>query len=98
MCFEGKIMPIIVAGNLKIKKGCRAEFINGSTGAIIQARKAEGCNDFAVSEDPIDENRVNIFEKWSSREVLEKFRGSGPEDDIFTLVEAFNVQEYEINT
>ena len=89
---------MIVAGSLKIKEGFRAEFIKGSTNAIIQARKAEGCNDFSVSEDPIDVNRVNIFEKWTSREALEKFRESGPEDDIFSLVDAFNVQEYEINT
>ena len=91
-------MSIIVAGNLKIKKGCRAEFIKGSASAIIQARTAEGCDDFSVSEDPIDENRVNIFEKRSSREALEKFRGSGPEDDTFSMVDSFNVKEYEVNT
>lgn len=91
-------MSIIVAGNLKIKKGYRAEFIKGSTDVIIQARKAEGCNDFSVSEDAIDENRVNIFEKWSSRTALEKFRGSGPDNDTFSMVDSFNVQEYEVNT
>ncbi|MCB1622814.1 MAG: hypothetical protein KDI44_19020 [Thiothrix sp.] len=56
-------MSIIVADSLKIKKGYRAEFIKGSTSAIIQAKKTSGCNDLSVSEDPIDENRVNIFEK-----------------------------------
>lgn len=91
-------MPIIVAGDLIIKKGHRAEFIKISSDAVIQARKTKGCDDFSVSEDPIDENRVNIFEKWSSLSALEKFRGAGPEDDSFSMVDSFNVKEYEVNT
>ncbi len=91
-------MAIIVAGNLIIKKGCRADFIKISSDAVIQARKTEGCDDFSVSEDSVDENRVNIFEKWSSRSALEQFRSSGPEDDSFSMVDSFNIKEYEVNT
>ena len=90
-------MIIIIAGNLTIKSGFRRKFIKASIDAIIQARKSEGCNDFSVSEDPIDENRINIFEKWSSREALERFRESGPGGDVLSMVELFNVQEYEIS-
>jgi len=43
-------------------------------------------------------NRVNIFEKWQSRSALETFRDSGPQSDIFSVVEAFDVNEYEIST
>jgi quinol monooxygenase YgiN len=91
-------MKIIVAGKLKLKSGKRKEFIEKSIEAISHARKLDGCEDFSVSIDPIDENRVNIFEKWQSRKSLEEFRNSGPDNDSFSLVESFEVYEYEINT
>ena len=91
-------MAIIVAGILTIKPGSRDEFIEKSREAILQARINKACEDFSVSPDPIDLNRVNIFEKWKSRSALDAFRNSGPESNIFSLVESFGVNEYEINT
>ena len=89
--YEDKIVPIIVAGKLRIKSGKRDEFIQKSIEAISLARKLDACEDFSVSVDP-------IFEKWKSRETLEEFRNSGPDNDSFSLVESFNVNEHEVNT
>lgn len=91
-------MAIIVAGKLIIKPASRDEFIQKSRESILLARKNDACEDFSVSPDPIDLNRVNIFEKWTSRDALDAFRGSGSENDMFSLVESFDVNEYEINT
>lgn len=91
-------MPIIVAGKLRLKSGKRDEFIEKSIEAISLARSLDDCEDFSVSADPIDENRVNIFEKWKSRKSLEDFRNSGSDNESFSLVESFDVNEYEINT
>ena len=91
-------MTIIVAGKLIINSGSRDEFVKKSIDAILLARINEDCEDFSVSPDSVDKNRVNIFEKWKSRSSLDEFRNSGPESDIFSLVEAFDVNEYEINT
>ena len=91
-------MSIIVAGKLAIKPGYRDEFVEKSCEAILQARENHECEDFSVSPDSIDSNRVNIFEKWSSQSALEAFRNAGPESDVFSLVESFNVKEYQINT
>jgi len=87
---------IVVAGKLVIRDGKRDEFVARSTGSVRAARANEDCLDFAVSADPIDENRVNIFEEWRSRDSLDKFRGSGPADDLFDLVESFDVKEREL--
>lgn len=89
-------MPIIVTGKLYIKLGCRDEFIEKSIPSIQKARNTNGCNDFSVSIDPIDKNRVNIYEMWITKEALNDFRNSGPEDNLFLLVESFDVKEYEI--
>jgi len=91
-------VAIIVAGKLKLKPGSRHEFIEKSCDAIRQARALAACEDFSVSPDPIDENRVNIFEKWLARAPLELFRNTGPDNDAFALVESFEINEYEINT
>lgn len=90
-------MAIIVAGKLILKRGKRDEFLRKSLESVKQARLSDACEDFSVSADPIDDNRVNVFEKWTSRSHLEEFRHSGPDDDCFALVEAFDVTEYEIN-
>lgn len=89
-------MPILVAGSLRIQTGLRDAFVERSQSAIRLARSHEDCLDFAVSSDTLDGNRVNIFEKWRSRAALEAFRNAGPEDDLFSLVETFAVQEYEV--
>ena len=91
-------MAIIIAGKLTIRSGSRDEFVEKSCEAMLLARQHEACDDFSVSPDQIDLNRVNIFEKWQSRSALNAFRGSGPESDFFSLVESFDVDEYEINT
>ncbi|MCB1644638.1 MAG: antibiotic biosynthesis monooxygenase [Pseudomonadales bacterium] len=89
-------MSIIVAGWLSIKPGARNEFIQASCEAILQARNHTACSDFSVSPDPLDDNRINIFENWETREALETFRASGPEHDLFSLVTQFSVSEYEV--
>jgi quinol monooxygenase YgiN len=91
-------MVTIVAGKLMIKPGLRDEFIEKSREAIMQARENEFCDDFSVSPDPVESDRVNIFENWKSRSALDAFRNAGPESDIFLLVEAIDVNEYEIDT
>ncbi|MEW8318501.1 MAG: antibiotic biosynthesis monooxygenase family protein [Candidatus Thiodiazotropha sp.] len=78
-------MAIIVAGKLKLRPGSRDEFIDKSREAISQARELEACEDFSVSPDPIDENRVNIFEKWTSQKSLDSFRNSGLDNGAFSL-------------
>ena len=88
-------MAIIVAGSLKIEPGYREEFINRSIASVSLARDNDSCLDFAVSPDPIDENRVNIFELWTTRDALDRFRSSGPENDLFSMIKSFHVAEYE---
>jgi hypothetical protein len=89
-------VPIIVAGKLTLKPGCRGEFIEQSLSSISQARANQNCLDFSVSPDPIDQNRVNIYEKWLSREALDVFRSIGPESRVLSMVLSFDINEYEV--
>ncbi|MGH9891022.1 MAG: putative quinol monooxygenase [bacterium] len=45
---------------------------------MVAARKPKGCIDFHLTADPIEPDRVNVYEAWESAEDVEAFRGSGP--------------------
>lgn len=61
-----------------------------------QARRAAGCRDFVVASDPLEGDRVNVYEEWESREKLVAFRGSGPGDDLSSLIARADVTEHAV--
>ena len=87
---------IIVAGKLFVDPSNRSQFIKGSIVAIQAARDTEGCLDFSVSADELDKGRVNIFELWKTKKALEAFRGSGPGEDLSSLILRYDINQYEV--
>ena len=87
---------IIVAGRLYVRPGTRPEFLARSMDAMTQARQASGCADFVVAADPLEAERVNVFEVWTDRGALEAFRGSGPDDGLSALIVRADVAEHEV--
>ena len=80
---------VIVSGKLYVRPGTRAAFVQASLPAVIQARITPGCRDFVVAEDPIEPERINVYEEWDSEEALLRFRDSGPDQDmLFSIVRA----------
>ncbi len=92
---------IVVSGKLFVSEGKRDDFLAASREAMVLARKTPGCHDFVVAADPIEKNRVNIYEEWDSQENLDVFRGSGPDSEMNKLIVSADVnqrsitQEYE---
>jgi quinol monooxygenase YgiN len=87
---------IIIAGHLKVSESDRDQYVTDCAAAVVAARSADGCLEFAVSADAVDPTRVNVFERWRSRELLLAFRGQGPGDDLRSRILEANVAEYEI--
>ncbi len=56
----------------------RDQYLAAVGDAAIQA---PGCQDFVQSADPIDPERINIYERWDTDELLMSFRTSGDESD-----------------
>jgi quinol monooxygenase YgiN len=69
---------IIVSGNIIVVSGTRETFLAMSLEAMELARRTRGCCDFTVAADPIDPDRVNVYEQWDSEAALLAFRGDGP--------------------
>ncbi|WP_229869307.1 putative quinol monooxygenase [Streptomyces inusitatus] len=94
---RGNTAVIIVSGYLSVAADKREEYISGCHSVIEQARAADGCLDFALSPDPIDPGRINVYERWESDEQLMKFRGSGPDDEQNAEILGADVWRYRIS-
>jgi quinol monooxygenase YgiN len=70
---------IYVVATLKVKEGCRAEFVRIFKANVPNVLKEEGCLEYNPTVDfptdmpqALDENVVTIIEKWESPEALKK--------------------------
>jgi quinol monooxygenase YgiN len=52
--------------------------------------------DFAISEDLLDESRINVFERWESQDAVDAFRGSGPSEEQGAALASASVVEYDV--
>jgi heme-degrading monooxygenase HmoA len=95
---------IIVAGTLRVAAGDRDRYLSAVADVAVRARRAPGCLDFVQAADPLDPERINIFERWESDADLDRFRSVGdpevpepdvPEPDVPPVVAA-EVRRYRI--
>lgn len=87
---------IIVAGHLIVDPDHRETYLADCVAVVRQARHTAGCLDFCLSADLIDPARINILERWQSRQDLDTFRGSGPGDDQQAAINDAAVAEYDV--
>jgi quinol monooxygenase YgiN len=87
---------ILVTGRIYVRDGTREKFLALSTEAIESARRTVGCYDFVVAADPLEPDRVNIYEEWETEEALSKFRGDGPGEDLSVYIVNAQVAEYAV--
>lgn len=87
---------IIVSGSIYVDEGERERYLEQSREVVLAARRAEGCLDFHLSADPIEPDRINVYEQWTSVAAVEAFRGSGPSDDQAAAVTRASVAQHEV--
>ena len=87
---------LIVTGHLIVAASDRDRYVADCAEAVAAARRAAGCLDFAVPADALDPRRVNVFERWETRALLDAFRGEGPDDGLRSRIAAADVAEYEV--
>ena len=88
---------IIVAGHVIVDQGHRDTYLADCVAVVTQARDTPGCLDFSLSADLIHSGRINILERWQSRQALRAFRGSGPSDDQKSAIQGADVAEYDVS-
>jgi quinol monooxygenase YgiN len=87
---------IIVSGRIYLRPGARQKFLKASAAAMAQARGAAGCRDFVVAADPIETDRVNVYEEWESEEALLAFRGDGPDEGMISDIVRADVSRHAV--
>jgi quinol monooxygenase YgiN len=87
---------LIIAGHIRVRESDRDRYVADCAEAVTAARETEGCLDFAVSADVVDPGRVNVFERWRTREALHAFRGAGPDDELRRRILEADVAEYAV--
>ena len=87
---------VIVAGHLTVAADQRTDYVEACTEVVRAARSAEGCLDFAISEDLLDTSRINVFERWESQAAVEAFRGNGPSEAQGATIKSASVVEYDV--
>jgi quinol monooxygenase YgiN len=87
---------IIVSGKLYVAEADRGAYLEGCREVILAARAAPGCHDFHLSADPIELDRINVYEHWDSVEAVEQFRGSGPSSDQVAAIRGAEVRQHEV--
>lgn len=87
---------LIVSGRIYLRPGARDRFLAASAAAVVQARAARGCRDFVVAADPLEPDRVNVYEEWESEEALLRFRGAGPDSEMTSSIVRAEVARHVI--
>jgi quinol monooxygenase YgiN len=85
---------VIVAGHLLVDPAEREAYLEGCRQVVEQARRTDGCLDFAITADLLDPSRVNLYERWESQEAVEAFRWKGPSGNQQQAIRSASVAEY----
>jgi quinol monooxygenase YgiN len=88
---------LIIAGSLTVDPSDRAAFLAANGDVVEQARSAPGCLDFVQAADPIDQSRINVFERWDDEEHLLAFRGAGQPSSASPPIVSASVKRYLIS-
>jgi quinol monooxygenase YgiN len=87
---------VIVAGHITVEPQQRESYLAGCVSVVERARGAAGCLDFAITADPIDPSRVNIFERWESQAALNTALGNAPGFEQAEAMLSVSVADYDV--
>ncbi|HZU71378.1 MAG TPA: putative quinol monooxygenase [Acidimicrobiales bacterium] len=62
---------IIVGGSFQLDASEREQFLAGRVELMRTSRAEPGCLEYTFAADPVDPERVVLFERWESQEALD---------------------------
>ena len=91
---------VIVAGHFDVDPGRRDEFIAARAESMRSSRAEPGCVVYAMTADPLQPERVLLFERWETKEALlahlEGMR-SAPQTASDVEIRGAELLQYEIS-
>lgn len=87
---------LIIAGHLVVAD--RDAYVELSAPVTALARSAPGCLDFVQAADPLEPDRIVIYERWEDEASLLAFRSSDPDAAPLPDILGADVKRYEISS
>lgn len=85
---------VIVAGWYTVEPGRRDPLVESFKDMVLRARNAPGCLDLAITADPVDAERINLFEFWRSEQDLDAWRAVARAPKPMTPMLRIEVQKH----
>lgn len=89
---------VIVSGWLRVAPEARGGYLAECRPVIEAARTAPGCLDFHLSADPLDDGRINVYERWRDEASVESFRGAGPSSAQQAAILGAQVEQHVVGS
>ena len=89
---------VIIAGMIYIEARLRDRHVASMAEFVRDTRTKPGCLDFAMSADPVEPGRVNLYERWDSEEQLEAFRATAAPPEAVAEILAEDVMKFQIGS
>ncbi|SDT08826.1 putative quinol monooxygenase [Microlunatus soli] len=87
----------IIAGHARVAAERRDDYVAAHVDLVRRAREAPGCLDVAITADPADQGRVNVFERWDSWDSLEAWRTVAHAPETGIALDEVAVKAYEVS-
>jgi quinol monooxygenase YgiN len=88
---------LIIAGYVLVAPEDRDAFVDAHRDLISRARRAPGCLDVAITADPLDDRRVNNYERWESQQSLDEWRAVANAPDTGITMQEVHVRLYDVS-
>lgn len=87
---------VIVAGWYTVDPEKRDAVVESFKDMVLRARSAPGCLDLAITADPSDPGRINMFELWQSGKALTAWRRASKAPKLTARMIRVEVQKHVI--
>ncbi len=89
---------LIVSGKLYVDHRTRDELVAAHQEMVARARKQPGCLDLVIGADPLEPDRINLFEHWESEQHLADWRKIANPPELEFDRKRANVQKHQISS
>ena len=87
---------LIIAGYVTVDATERDGFVAAHHDLLGRARQAPGCLDVAITADPLDPVRANVYERWESEDHLTAWRRIASAPDTGGSILGGHVMRYDV--
>ncbi|MFI9405966.1 putative quinol monooxygenase [Nocardia sp. NPDC052316] len=87
---------LIIAGYAEVDPDRRDAYVSAFHDLLRRCRAAPGCLDCAITADPVDPARVNVFELWDTAAHMEAWRSVANAPDPGIAIKNNHVLKYTV--